>query len=212
MLLGHDAVGWGIGARRRPRARTARRSHLGRDPRGPKKDQTERTRLDSPGQIGAPFSEGKRRVHLWSRVEADPALAASIPAASTLRSSAIPRGCWAFSLPSFPHVPSVCVRREGALDQRVEVPPEEEVDPLGSYLAGTRGDPRTRSPETEGLERRSSELAGRNVSEARAGPERAIVGADLTHIQGRLGTRREGRHQHRRVDHRGSGAWHVSTR
>jgi hypothetical protein len=34
----------------------------------------------------------------------------------------------------------VCVRREGALDQRVEVPPEEEVDPLGSYLAGTSGD------------------------------------------------------------------------
>jgi hypothetical protein len=40
---------------------------------------------------------------------------------------------------------------KGAPDQRVEVPPEEEVDPLGSYLAGTRGDPRTRSPETEGL-------------------------------------------------------------
>jgi hypothetical protein len=82
---------------------------------------------------------------------------------------------------------------KGAPDQRVEVPPEEEVDPLGSYLAGTRGDPRTRSPETEGLERRSSKLAGRNVSEARAGPERAIVEADLAHIQGRPRVRREGR-------------------
>ena len=29
-----------------------------RDPRGPKKDQTERTRLDSSGQMGVPFSEG----------------------------------------------------------------------------------------------------------------------------------------------------------
>lgn len=45
----------------------------------------------------------------------------------------------------------MCVRREGALDQRVEVPPEEEVVSLGSYLAGTTGDRRTRSPETEGL-------------------------------------------------------------
>jgi hypothetical protein len=82
---------------------------------------------------------------------------------------------------------------KGALDQRVEGPPEEEVDPLGSYLAGTRGDPRTRSPETEGLERRSSEFAGRNVSEARAGPERAVVEADLAHIQGRPCVQREGR-------------------
>jgi hypothetical protein len=82
---------------------------------------------------------------------------------------------------------------KGALDQRVEVPPEEEVDPLGSYLAGTGGDSRTRSPETEGLERRSSEFAGRNVSEARAGPERAVVEADLAHIQGRPCVRREGR-------------------
>jgi hypothetical protein len=73
--------------------------------------------------------------------------------------------------PVRPHVPPVCVRREGAPDQRVEVPPEEEVDPLGSYLAGTGGDSRTRSPETEGLERRSSEFAGRNVSEARAAPK-----------------------------------------
>jgi hypothetical protein len=31
------------------------------------------------------------------------------------------------------------------------------------------------------------------VSEARAGPERAVVGADLAHIQGRPSTRREGR-------------------
>ncbi len=53
-----------------------------RGPRGPKKDQTERTRLDSPGQVGAPFSEGKREVGLGSRVKADPPLAASIPAAS----------------------------------------------------------------------------------------------------------------------------------
>ena len=40
--------------------------------------------MDSPGQMGAPFSEGKQGVCLWSRVEADPPLAASIPAASTL--------------------------------------------------------------------------------------------------------------------------------
>ena len=36
--------------------------------------------MDSPGQMGAPFSEGKRGVCLWPRVGADPALAASIPA------------------------------------------------------------------------------------------------------------------------------------
>jgi hypothetical protein len=58
------------------------------------------------------------------------------------------------------------VRREGAHHQWVEVPPEEEVDPLGSYLAGTSGDRRTRSPEKEGLERRSSKHVGRNASEA----------------------------------------------
>ncbi|HEX8539208.1 MAG TPA: hypothetical protein VF664_17210, partial [Cystobacter sp.] len=38
--------------------------------------------MDSSGQMGAPFTEGKRGVRLWSRVEADPPLAASIPAAS----------------------------------------------------------------------------------------------------------------------------------
>lgn len=41
-------------------------------------------------------------------------------------------------------------------------------------------------------ERRSSKLAGRNMSEARAGPERAIVEADLAHIQGRPCVQREG--------------------
>lgn len=39
--------------------------------------------MDSPGQMGAPFSEGKQGVCLWSRVEADPPLTASNPAAST---------------------------------------------------------------------------------------------------------------------------------
>jgi hypothetical protein len=39
--------------------------------------------MDSPGQMGTPPSEGKRTVGLWSRVEADPPLVASIPAAST---------------------------------------------------------------------------------------------------------------------------------
>jgi hypothetical protein len=54
-----------------------------RGPRGPKKDQTERTRMDSSGHMGAPFTEGKRGRGLWSRLGADPPLAASIPAAST---------------------------------------------------------------------------------------------------------------------------------
>ncbi len=64
------------------RGRKPHRFRPARGPRGPKKDQNERTRLDSPGQMGAPFSEGKRGVDLWSRVGTDPALAASIPAAS----------------------------------------------------------------------------------------------------------------------------------
>jgi hypothetical protein len=48
-------------------------------------------------------------------------------------------------------VPSlnVEVRREGARNQRVKVPPEEEVGHLGSNLAGTAGDRWTRSPETK---------------------------------------------------------------
>ncbi len=41
--------------------------------------------MDSPGQMGAPFSEGKWGLCLWSQVEADPPIAASIPAASTLQ-------------------------------------------------------------------------------------------------------------------------------
>ena len=48
------------------------------------------------------------------------------------------------------------------------------------------------------------------MSEARAGPERAVVEADLTHIRGRPCARRKGRLQYRRADHRGSRARHAS--
>jgi hypothetical protein len=54
--------------------------------------------------------------------------------------------CWrAWPEPSL----NVEVRREGARNQRVKVPPEEEVGHLGSNLAGTAGDRWTRSPETK---------------------------------------------------------------
>jgi hypothetical protein len=52
------------------------------------------------------------------------------------------------------------------LNQRVEVPPEELSIHLGSHRAGRVGDYLTRSPEEESLERRLSEYAGRNASEA----------------------------------------------
>lgn len=49
---------------------------------------------------------------------------------------------------------------------RVKVPPEELSMHLGSHRAVKVGDPLSRSPEEEGLERRLSECAGRNASEA----------------------------------------------
>ena len=58
---GTTLVGYGIGARSQNEARSARRACPARGPRGPKKDQTERTRLDSPGQKGALSTEGKWR-------------------------------------------------------------------------------------------------------------------------------------------------------
>ena len=80
---GGTQVGHGIGAISQSEVRKARHLCPLRSVEGPNKDQTERTRLDSPGQMGALFSEGERGACLWSRVEADPLLAASIPAAST---------------------------------------------------------------------------------------------------------------------------------
>jgi hypothetical protein len=79
------AVGSRIGARGWIWGWRARRSHPARGPRGPKKNQIGRTRMDSSGQMGAPFSEGKTAVCLWSRMGADRSPAASIPAASTLQ-------------------------------------------------------------------------------------------------------------------------------
>jgi hypothetical protein len=64
------------------------------------------------------------------------------------------------------------------LHQRVKVPPEELSIHLGSHRAVKAGDYLSRSPEEEGLERRLSECAGRNASEARAGPEMTDVEAD----------------------------------
>jgi hypothetical protein len=52
------------------------------------------------------------------------------------------------------------------LHQRVKVPPEELSIHLGSHRAVKVGDYLSRSPEEEGLERRLSEYAGHNASEA----------------------------------------------
>ena len=47
---------------------------------------------------------------------------------------------------------NLIARREGAVHQRVKVPPGEFSMNPGSYRADTRGDSRRRSPETKGLE------------------------------------------------------------
>ena len=79
------------------------------------------------------------------------------------------------------------VRREGALHQRVQVPPEELSMRLGSCRARSRFPKRPwfRSPETKASERGLSKHAGRNTSEAGAGPERTDVDADPSEVWGR---------------------------
>lgn len=71
------------------------------------------------------------------------------------------------------------------LHPRVKIPPEELLIHLGSHRAWREGDLPTRSPEEEGPERRPSERAGRNESEARAGSERDAVDADPSCLWGR---------------------------
>lgn len=71
------------------------------------------------------------------------------------------------------------VRHEGAIDQRMKVPPEQLLVRLRSYPGHERGNPACGSLG----DRRSpkgwmSKPAGRNASESRAGLEREVLDAD----------------------------------
>ena len=99
-----------------------------------------------------------------ARLPAGPHRHASNPAALT-------------SLCPFPHPPTqttsgrsrfdLPVRREGALHQRVQVPPEELSMRLGSYRARSRSQSGRgfEAPRQKASERRLSKQAGRNASE-----------------------------------------------
>jgi hypothetical protein len=78
------------------------------------------------------------------------------------------------------------VRHEGAIDQRMEVPPEQLLVRLRSYPGHKRGNPACGSLG----DRRSpkgwvSKPAGCNASEFRAGLEREVLDADPPELRGR---------------------------
>jgi len=89
----------------------------------------------------------------------------------------------------------------------MRVPPEEVSVHLGSYLGGESGQPgHVEAPGTKGPRGGSSKRAGRNVSESRAGLERAVVDADSALTGGRLPRRGEAPTRAPMAVHRGSGS------
>jgi hypothetical protein len=95
---------------------------------------------------------------------------------------------------------------EGAENQRMKVPPEKLSVHLGSYPGGRRGNPVGRSPgDRRPTSGGSSNRTGRNVSESRAGLERAVVDADRSLTAGRPMYCGQGPKHAPAVVHRGSG-------
>jgi hypothetical protein len=88
-----ELVGYGIDARSQNEGRRARHLSPGEGPKGTKKGPN---RTDAPGLTrtdGRPVFRGKTMRGIWSRVGAEPPIAASIPATSNhRRSTDRPRG------------------------------------------------------------------------------------------------------------------------